>query len=245
MFLVRMKQSIAVLKRIGASIALFSIELLAIWAIFLGSVIVFLFVSKEIFYNKQESFDQRIFEKVHTWVSPEFTSFMKSVTFLASWEFILSLSFVILIYFLFIKKHHWYSLKIPVVAIGSISLNVLLKNIFGRPRPFLPHLVEASGLSYPSGHAMISFSFYGLLIYLAWVEIQNKTVRWIVCLSLLILIHLIGFSRVYLRVHYASDVLAGFALGTVWLIISIYLLKRIEKYSAEKVKNVPHIAKAE
>jgi membrane-associated phospholipid phosphatase len=240
-----MKQSKAILKRVGASLALFSIELVAIWVIFLGSLIVFLFVSKEIFFNKQENFDKRVFQKVHTWISPEFTSIMKSVTFLASWEFILCLSFVILIYFLFVKKHHWYSLKIPVVALGSISLNVILKNIFARPRPFLPHMVQAYGLSYPSGHAMISFSFYGLLIYLAWIEIKNKTVRWLVCLGLLLLIHLIGFSRVYLRVHYASDVMAGFALGTVWLIVSIFMLKRIEKYSSQKIKNMPHIAKAE
>lgn len=240
-----MKKLSGIFKRIVASIALFSLELIAIWVIFLGSVILFLFISREVFFNKQEYFDQRAFEVLHQYISPSFTEFMKTITFFASWKFILVLSLSILVYFLFIKKHHWYSLKIPVVAIGSISLNVLLKNIFDRPRPLLPHLVEASGLSYPSGHAMMSFSFYGLLIYLAWENIENRIIKWIVCISLLILIHLIGFSRVYLRVHYASDVLAGFALGVMWLIISIYALNKIEKYSAKKIKNVPDPVNAE
>ncbi|MBX9853267.1 MAG: phosphatase PAP2 family protein, partial [Cytophagaceae bacterium] len=97
------------------------------------------------------------------------------------------------------------------------------------------HLTEASGLSFPSGHAMISFSFYGLLIYMAWRGIKNKILKWTVVIGLLILIHAIGFSRVYLKVHYASDVMAGFAIGTVWLILSVFMLRKIEKISAKKV----------
>lgn len=234
-----------VLKSILATLALFSLELLAIWIIFIGSFILFLLVSSEIFLSKDEAFDQKAFELLHTWINPTFTSWMKGITFLASWEFVLGLSLIVFCYFLFFKKHHWYSVKIPVVAIGSISLNVFLKNMFDRPRPILPHLAEASGLSYPSGHAMISFSFYGLLIYLCWKYIGNKIVRVLTCLALFILIHLIGFSRVYLRVHYASDVLAGFALGVVWLILSIYILRKIEIYSSKKIKNIPDLPKAE
>lgn len=232
-------------KRIFASIALFSIELIAVWVVFLASFLIFLYVSREIFLNKDENFDQEAFELLHQLISPAFTTWMKWITFMASWEFVLVLSLSIFVYFLFIKRHHWYSIKIPAVALGSISFNVLLKNLFDRPRPFLPHLVEASGLSYPSGHAMVSFSFYGLLIYIVWEKVENKWLRWTLCIALLILIHLIGFSRVYLRVHYASDVMAGFALGIIWLILTLFILKKIEKFSSQKVKNIPDFPKAE
>jgi membrane-associated phospholipid phosphatase len=223
------------LKKRLASLALFSIELIIVWTVFLGSIIVFLFVSKEIFHSKEENFDKKVFDFLNKLIHPSFTKFMEAITFLASKEFIIPASLLILVYFVFIKKHRWFSLKIPVVAIGSISLNLVLKNIFNRPRPLLPHLVDASGLSYPSGHAMISFSFYGLLIYMAWHLIPDKTLKWVVCMGLLILIHLIGFSRVYLRVHYASDVMAGFAVGIIWLVVSIFVLKKIEKYSAKRL----------
>jgi undecaprenyl-diphosphatase len=169
---------------------------------------------------------------------------MKGITFLASAQFIIVVAALIFIYFLFIRKHHWYSLKIPVVSIGSISLNLILKSLYDRPRPLLP-LVETSGLSFPSGHAMVSFSFYGLLIYLAWVSLENRWQKWIVISFLLILIHLIGFSRIYLQVHYATDVLAGFAMGTVWLILSIFVLKKIEKFSARKIHPEESFMKSE
>lgn len=236
-----MKTLSAFFKRIIAAIAIFSIELLTVWIIFIGSILMFFFVSKEIFFSKDHNFDVNAFQLMDNIASPGLTSFMKTVTFFASGQFIFALSLIILIYFIFIKKHHWYSLKVPVVAIGSITLNVILKKLFDRPRPLLPHLVEASGLSYPSGHAMISFSFYGLLIFLAWQKIKLPWLKWLVCGSLLLLIHLIGISRVYLHVHYASDVLAGFALGTVWLIISIFLLNRIESYSVNKLKKISEI----
>ncbi|HEY8400755.1 MAG TPA: phosphatase PAP2 family protein [Cytophagaceae bacterium] len=135
---------------------------------------------------------------------------------------------------MFIKKHKWYSIKVPVVALGSISLNIILKIFFSRPRPVLPHLSEASGLSFPSGHAMMSFSFYGLILYLVWVGVQHKLLKYSLVLFLIVLIMVIGLSRVYLRVHYATDVIAGFALGIIWLIISITVLKRIEKFSGRK-----------
>ena len=154
-----MKRLSGIYKRAIAIIALFSLEIVITWVVFLGSVIVFLFISEEVFLDKEENFDRNIFEWVHNLVSPELTFFMKVVTTLASGTFIFVFSLAISIYFLFIKKHHWYSLRVPVVAIGSAGLNILLKNIFERPRPLLPHLVEAYGMSFPSGHAMISFSF--------------------------------------------------------------------------------------
>lgn len=216
-------------------LTLFSIELLLSWIIFLGSMIIFLSIAEKIFISKEEQFDLHVFEWIDTITTHSLTQFMKHITFFASKEFIFGVSLLIFVYFMFIKKHHWYSLKVPVVCLGSITLNLVLKNFFERPRPFFPHLVKAYGMSFPSGHAMISFSFYGLLIYLTWKDIENRTIRFFIASLLFVLMHLIGFSRVYLKVHFASDVLAGFAIGSVWLIISIFILKKIEAFSANRI----------
>jgi undecaprenyl-diphosphatase len=113
-----------------------------------------------------------------------------------------------------------------------------LKNLFGRHRPLIPLLEEARGLSFPSGHALMSVTFYGLLIYIAWHSIQNKGLKWTLITALLILILFIGFSRIYLRVHYTTDVLAGFATGFLWLVISLWVLKQFERYSRRKVNPI-------
>jgi len=139
------------------------------------------------------------------------------------------------IYFLFIKKHRWYSIKIPVIALSSLALMFFLKTLFGRHRPDIPLLREAQGLSFPSGHALMSVTFYGLLIHIIWNTVKRKWLKWTLIILLILLILIIGFSRIYLRVHYPSDVMAGFATGFIWLVISIWIVKRIEKFSKREV----------
>jgi len=88
----------------------------------------------------------------------------------------------------------------------------------------------AKGLSFPSGHAIMSVTFYGLIIYIISKTINNWHLKWSLIISLCIFMQLIGFSRVYLRVHYASDVAVGYITGFLWLKISLKVLKRIENY---------------
>ncbi len=101
---------------------------------------------------------------------------------------------------------------------GSAVLNQLLKGLFERPRPQFEHplLVETS-YSFPSGHAMESFVVYGMLTYFAVLALRSWEQRVGVVLGAALLVVLIGFSRMYLGVHYLSDVLAGYAAGGVWL----------------------------
>ena len=110
-----------------------------------------------------------------------------------------------------------------------------LKFFFQRPRPLIPLLQEISGLSFPSGHAFMGTIFYGLLISIVYRDVSNIWRKWILIAILVITILLVGFSRVYLRVHYLSDVLAGFCFGILLLIIFLWLIKRIEKYNASKL----------
>lgn len=104
-------------------------------------------------------------------------------------------------------------------------LNFLFKTVFRRARPDVLRLVQASGYSFPSGHSMISAAFYGLLIYLCVVFIKPPWSR-IVSAVLALLILAIGVSRIYLGVHYASDVVGGFLAGISWLAMFILFLRR-------------------
>lgn len=221
-----------------AALALFTVELVFVWAIFITCIMVFFFLGREILEGEALHFDDRAFQWADSLGSAAFTQFMVVITFFASRYFITAVSLVLIFYFLFVRKHRWYSLKVPVIALGSISLNLILKFLFNRPRPLVPHLVESAGLSFPSGHAMISASFYGLILYLVWNHVAHKGLRMALTLLLVAMIILIGFSRVYLHVHYATDVMAGFAAGLLWVIIAIFSLRKMEKYSRRKLRPV-------
>jgi len=107
---------------------------------------------------------------------------------------------------------------------------LLLKQLFQRKRPLSPLLKAAKGLSFPSGHAIMAVTFYGLMIYILQHSITIDWLKWFAIILVIALIISIGFSRIYLRVHYASDVAAGFIIGLLWLLISLAVLKWLEGY---------------
>ena len=226
------------IKKFFAVVALFSVELLIVWLLFFGCIIIFAVTAYRIFLLKKDSFDQTVFNYLASHVSPRHTQVMEVITFLATPNFLIPANLVLIAYFLFVRKHKWYSIQIPVVAIGGVTLMILLKDIFSRPRPLIPLLEPARGFSFPSGHAMMSFSFYGLLIYMVYQNVSNRYLKWLLIVGLFLLIFLIGFSRVYLRVHYASDVIAGFAAGFIWVVLSLFMVNRMEKFSQRKIDPV-------
>jgi membrane-associated phospholipid phosphatase len=114
----------------------------------------------------------------------------------------------------------------------------ILKHLFNRERPLTPLLEPARGLSFPSGHSLMSFTFYGLMIYLVWTNIENKLLSSMLVTGLCCSLFFIGISRVYLEVHYATDVIAGFCMGLMWLVLSLYILDKMERYSRRKVNPV-------
>lgn len=137
--------------------------------------------------------------------------------------------FVILIILLLVIRNK----KINIALISNLGLVVLLnqviKFIVKRPRPQILPLVEERGYSFPSGHSMISLAFYGFLIYLIYNNIKNKKYKYALMISLSILIVLIGISRVYLGVHYLSDVLAGVIVSIIYLLIFIESFSKVVK----------------
>jgi len=228
------------IKKGWAELALLSVEMIIVLVIFIISLIAFVFITRKVFVLKDEQFDYRVFEFLQAHVNEKTNNVMLFFTFLGTHLFLIPANLVLIVYFLFIRKHRWYSIKIPVIALSSLALMFLLKNLFGRHRPDIPLLREAQGLSFPSGHALMSVTFYGLLIYITWKTVTRKWLKWLLTISLLLLILIIGFTRIYLRVHYPSDVFAGFAIGFLWLVISIFIMDRVEKFSKRKIIPVPN-----
>jgi undecaprenyl-diphosphatase len=104
-----------------------------------------------------------------------------------------------------------------VNLVGIVALNQLLKSIVQRPRPDGYQLIVETGYSFPSGHSMVSMAFYGLLVWMVLHYVRDRRKRHALAAAFVVLIALVGISRIYLGVHYASDVVAGFLVSMAWL----------------------------
>lgn len=152
-------------------------------------------------------------------IDDSITPITKIITQLGGAIFLILLSIIILIT----------NKKVGLLVCGNLAivtiLNQILKNVVQRPRPNQFRLIDESGYSFPSGHSMVSVAFYGFLIYLIYKKVKNKYLKRISIILLSTLIALIGVSRIYLGVHYTSDVLAGFLVSISYLIMFITILK--------------------
>lgn len=150
------------------------------------------------------------------------TKINKVFTFFCSVKFIIC--FVILL--LIIIKNNKIRLLLLINVGGDALLNQILKHLIRRPRPTGINLIKETGFSFPSGHSMVSMAVYGLIIYLIYKSKLNKETKVIISILLSMLILFIGISRIYLGVHYASDVIAGFSLSLCYLIIITYIYEK-------------------
>lgn len=180
--------------------------------------------------RKHKPIDMMIFDRIKPRVNTINNKIMLFITFLGKHQFLIPANLILIFYFVVIKKQTWFSIRVITIAISSLVLMLLLKQLFQRKRPLSPLLKAARGLSFPSGHAIMAVTFYGLLIYILQHTVTNDWLKWILFILVVGLIISIGFSRIYLRVHYASDVLGGFIIGLLWLLISLAVLKWLEGY---------------
>lgn len=221
-----------------AEAGLLSAEMLVLTAAFFISLIGFSYLAKEVFIDKDKGFDDRVFRWAARLVSARNNDVMQAITFLGTHKFLIPANLLLTFYFLVIRRHKWYSIKVAAISLSSTMMMLLLKLIFSRARPLIPLLKPALGYSFPSGHSMMSFVFYGLLVYMAYKYVRQPGLKWTLIVTLSLLILMIGFSRIYLRVHYPTDVLAGFLMGMFWLIGSVHLLNRLEQYSKRRLRPV-------
>jgi membrane-associated phospholipid phosphatase len=192
--------------------------------------------------RRYKPLDLAVFDRLQHFPSPGRNRFMLAITFLGKHQFLVPANLLLIFYFLWGARQTWLSIRVLAISLSSLVLMLLLKALFGRKRPLSPLLHAARGLSFPSGHAIMSVAFFGMIIY--WV-LHAGLPEWIAIVStvlLVMLIVLIGFSRVYLRVHYASDVIAGFLIGLIWLLIALAVVAKAETYSLARLSFDYHTA---
>ena len=143
------------------------------------------------------------------------TKIAKVITNLGGAFFVIFLSLALFI----VIKDKKIGILINLNLVIATTINIILKNILQRERPTELRLIDEKGYSFPSGHSMVSMAFYGFLIYLVYKYVENKKIKYSLISCLSVLIFLIGISRIYLGVHYTSDVIAGFLISISYLIL--------------------------
>lgn len=204
------------------------------WVIFSLSLIAFILLAIGVHFDKFQAFDASVHNIVSGITFPLVEGFWLVITNFASPIFVL----VLLVILLIIISNKKYGILLFFNTINIFLLNQILKAIFSRPRPFDLMLIEETGYSFPSGHAMLALAFYGFLIYVIWQINLSKRSKKILTVLLVILIPLIGFSRIYLGVHYPSDILGGFVIALAYLIIFIKLVKKYDVRSDKDEKSI-------
>ncbi len=188
------------------------------WIILFVCLIGFLALAEDVFNKEIMKGDIIGYKMVSTFLISSFvTPIAKFITNFGGAIFLIVLTITLFI----LIKNKKIGLSIFSNLVIITILNQLLKRILQRPRPTEYRIIEETGYSFPSGHSMVSMAFYGYLIYLIYKYVKNKYIKWISIVLLSILICSIGVSRIYLGVHYTSDVLGGFFISISYLIIYI------------------------
>jgi undecaprenyl-diphosphatase len=213
------------------------LRLIVLLALFAGTLFLFVFIIHEVLWEKEEAVDNSIFSFLSANViSNRLTSFMKGVTYFASAMF-LQIAYGALVLLYLVIKNWKRAVEIAVIGIGGFAVNYFMKLSFHRLRPPNPLIDKLENFSFPSGHATSAFIFYGLLTYLIWKTKIPTLYKYIIGTLLILFSLLIGFSRIYLRVHYPSDVLAGICIGFAWLILTVWLFEKLKKKSDMELPN--------
>ena len=194
------------------------------WIILFICLIGFLALAEDVFNKEIMNGDIIGYKFISTYLISDFaTPIAKFITNFGGAIFLIGIAVIL---FIVIKNK---KIGISIITnLGIITiLNQLLKRILQRPRPEEFRIINESGYSFPSGHSMISMAFYGYLIYLIYKYVKNKYLKWFLITILGILIVNIGISRIYLGVHYTSDVLAGFLISISYLIVYISIVNKL------------------
>ncbi len=160
-------------------------------------------------------------------INDKLTPILKVITHIGGEKIVLVLAVLAIILIKGLKN----KLFLLTGVVGTAGLNVILKHIIQRKRPNINRLIPEEGYSFPSGHSMMSMTFYGMLIFLIFKYVKNTTLKWTLIVILTILLSTIGITRIYLGVHYPSDVIGGFVVSLTYLFIltEIYNKVKIEE----------------
>ena len=191
------------------------------------AVFIFLFLCVQT--GMAQDIDNEIYKLMQNHQNEGLTNLLKIITDLGGTDGLFSIALITILILFFCQKRKYGIAMALNLMISSITY-FILKNIIQRPRPPIhERLIEETAYSFPSGHSTNNMAFYALAICLVYQNVKNKKLRNGICILLGCIPILIGFSRFYLRVHYISDVLAGFCLGIMCVIVFM-------SYGYQKIK---------
>ncbi|ANY75406.1 phospholipid phosphatase [Paenibacillus ihbetae] len=204
----------------------------------LCALLAFVLLAALVKHKRIDDWDHAISRYIQSFEQPWITDIAVWLSFIGSRDAIIVLCLITVALQYMLLKHRTEIFLLIGVIIGSSILNLLLKLAFQRMRPDIHRLIEVTGYSFPSGHSMVAFSFYGVLAYLLWRHIEAGRGRIVLVVFAVLMIGSIGLSRVYLGVHYPSDIVGGYLAACFWLAMSVGRYERFTDRSRRKAAGI-------
>ncbi len=195
-----------------------------------AALLFFAWLTNEVLEGETKHFDEFTRNAVHQFASPTLTATMRGISFVGSSLFLTTATSAMFIWMMLRnwKRDAW---LLGITMIGAAILNTTLKLAFRRPRP-VPffNLLAPESYSFPSGHSLASFCFFGALATILTARINNRNIDLMTWTLSGTMVLLIGLSRIYLGVHYTTDVLAGFAAALIWIAVIRFVEMQIVRW---------------
>ena len=198
--------------------------------IVVGGINLFVELTETLKTETLATYDTAITDYVISYRTPSLTSYFKFMTYVGDvYGYLIVLVVFLLISLLVFKRWKYVVQATLILALATIS-NMVLKKFIDRARPGIEHLVSVETLSYPSGHAMSAMAFYGFLIFLVTKFNIQKVMKYVLIIALTVIILSIGISRIYLGVHFPSDIAGGFIAGFIWVVFCVLVFDLIQLF---------------
>jgi membrane-associated phospholipid phosphatase len=204
------------------------------FVIFVVGMNLFVELSEEVTEQAMRRFDTQITDYVTSFRNPQLNKFFQFITDLGDVYAYMVATSIAAVFFFFKLRNKWFVFQLLGVLVLSALANIALKRAFNRARPTIEHMVVVKSLSYPSGHAMSAMAFYGFLTYLIFQIKMPNWLRAVLSTVFIFLIFSIGISRIYLGVHFPSDVAGGFIAGLIWVAFCVVLFNIIAIHRMRK-----------
>jgi undecaprenyl-diphosphatase len=207
------------------------------WLISLIFLIAFATFAVLIDTHRIYSFDLRLIDFWQGMESPGLTRFAEAVSAAGTTKPVIGIALLIMAFLFFVLRQRTELLMLVMALVGSTLLNMAVKNAVARERPSLHRIVEETGYSFPSGHSMAALSLYGMTAFLLWRVVRNGWGRTLIAIVAAVFILTIGASRIYLGVHYPSDVIGGYLLSGCWLAATIGTFRSLQARKARSIQS--------
>jgi len=232
MFIEKLKEFLAQkFKKYDSKLPYFIVTFITLLLVVFGTSI-FIELTGNLNTDVLTNFDIKTSEYITSFRSPFLTKYFVFATHVGDvWGYLIIFLTCALLFYLFFKSWKYVG-QLALILLLALSSNLILKQVINRARPSHEHLVTAETLSYPSGHAMTAMAFYGFLIYLFFTFKINKLLKFGLILLLIFLILSIGISRIYLGVHFPSDIVGGFIAGFIWVVFCVFMITLLKIFKS-------------